>query len=211
MQINIPNIIQAVGDARELVIDVKAIYKNLFGFTPYRIGELGSGVQTNDAVVTPFTKKTVTKWGSNLYGLQDLIGREVFCPLVITCGGVDYNFPYAVVGLRAPVIYKETPMVERGGSVIEEVALAAIRFQVKGFVIGAYGQFPDEEIDALATLRESKEPKYLKSPLTDRFLKKGDRVVMLDLIMPEKQGVEGVKAFSFELIEDSILDLYTII
>jgi hypothetical protein len=216
MEVNIPNIVQTIGDTRELVIDVKTIFKTLYGYAPESIDTTSynaqnGATQQNAANIAQFSKKTVTKWGSNLYGLTDLMGREVFCPMIITSGGVDYNFPHVVVGFKAPVIYKETPMVERGGSVIEEVALGAIRISVKGFLIGAYGQFPDEEIDALANLRSSKSPKYLKCALTDRFLLQGDQVVMLDLNVPEKTGFQGSKAFSFDLLEDSILDLYSVI
>jgi hypothetical protein len=53
-------------------------------------------------------------------------------------------------------------------------------------------------------------PVSLINPLTDLFLKKDDTVIISDLSFPSNKGVEGVKPFSMDVIENSILDLYTI-
>jgi hypothetical protein len=160
MGIDTSIITQVVGDTRELVIDLKAIYQNLFGYTPATIdvaaynAKLGAS-QPNDASIPTFTKKATTVWGSNLYGYGDMLGRPLFCPIVFQYysnrakAQIKLNLPCAVVEVKLKRILKETPMVERGGVVIEEVSLDAVRINIQGFLVGQYGQFPDNELDAL--------------------------------------------------------------
>ena len=194
-----------------LIFDVAQVLNDLYGYKPANIPGLPTAsTDANSFSIEPATQKRTTLKGSALYGLKDTLGREVFCPIVITARGVDYEFPYAIIGMRSKAIIVETPMVERRGAVIEEIGIDAWRFVVKGFFVDPLNQFPDQELDLLNQLWETREPVRLKCALTDLFLGENDRVVMTQLDIPEKAKVIGVRDFSFELVQDGILDLYNV-
>lgn len=193
------------------IFDIAEIFKALYGYTPPRVGPLPQATFDNPfSESQTYTKKTQTIKGSPLYGLSDEIGREVFCPVSIKAGSKQYDFPYAILGFKSKMIYKETPLIERGGSVIEEIGVGPWQISCKGFLIDPQNQFPDEALDALNQLYKYQQPVNLICALSDLFLTKNDQVVIIDLDVPAKGKVMGVKEFSFTMIEDTILDLTTI-
>ena len=194
------------------VFDIVATFKAIYGYLPAHIPE--AGPQPNN--VNPYNinkaavKKTVTATGSPLYGLADMIGREVFMPITLTANGVNYDFPFSIIGLKNQKSMKETSMIERGGVVIEEISSGAWEISLKGFLIDANDQFPDDQLAALNTLYMTDTPVYLKCALSDIFLGGNDQVVIKNLDIPAKAKVIGVRDFSFNMVQDSILDLYLV-
>ncbi|WAC40586.1 DUF6046 domain-containing protein [Pedobacter sp. SL55] len=194
-----------------VVYDIANIMNTLYGYRPISIGAIPEASDTNEFVVPAGQiKKTTTIKGTPIYGQQDMLGREVFCPLTLSAGGIDYEFPFCVIGVRSRKIIVETPMVERNGAVIEEIACSGYDFSVKGFLIDPNNQFPDEQLNKLKELYETNEPIVMKSALTDLFLEKDDRVVMRNLEIPEKAKVIGVRDYTFELVQDGVFDLYAV-
>lgn len=195
-----------------VIFDVAQIMQTLYGYLPARVPgfpAVPSNANTFNVPVATAQKRTTLK-GSPIYGSKDMIGREVFCPITIQAGGVDYEFPFVVAGLKTKKLLVETPMIERSGSVIEEIGIDAWRISVKGFLIDPLNQFPDDQLDQLNQMFLNREPVRIKSALTDIFLEKNDRVVISTLDIPEKAKVIGVRDFSFELIQDGIFDLTSI-
>ena len=194
-----------------VVFDIAAIFKELYGYTPARVDNMPqSANQVNPFSVKSTSQKAVTVKGSPIYGLSDVLGREVFCPVTIKAGSTNFDFPYMVIGLRNRMILKRTPLVERGGDVIEEIGAGAWELSGKGFLIDPGGQFPDAQLDKLNQLYMYRQPVNIISPLTDIFLAAGDNVVIADLEIPPKPKVIGVRDFAFNVIQDNILDLYKI-
>lgn len=196
----------------ETKIDIAATFQALYGYLPAQVPSFPP--QPNDvnpyAVQSAAAKKTTTATGSPLYGLSDMIGREVFMPVTLTANGIDYDFPFCIVGLKTRKDMKITGMVERGGVVIEEISQGAWDIDLKGFLIDANGQFPDEQLAALNELYTNDRPVYLKCALTDIFMQGNDQVVIANLDIPAKAKVIGVRDFSFTMIQDSILDLFKV-
>ena len=193
------------------VYDIAAITKQLLGYVPPHVDNMPPdfGLENNYHVSGKYVRKQSTLKGSPLYGI-DNIGREVFCPVKIMAGGTTYEFPYMVIGLKSKMILKETPMVERGGSVIEEIGRGAWEISCKGFLINHENEFPDDLLDELNSLYTYGKPISIQCALTDLFLAASDFVVMTDLEIPPKPKVIGVRDFAFTLIQDSILDLYKV-
>jgi len=162
------------------------------------------------SVNNQWSQRKTTLKGSPLYGLSDTIGREVFCPLTIKAGGNEYNFPYAIVGLKSKIQTKETPMIERGGAVIEEIGAGAWEISVKGFLMNPDMQFPDDRLYELNQLYTYRQPINMICALTDLFLDASDQVVITSLDIPPKPKVIGVRDFAMTIVQDSILDLYSV-
>lgn len=195
-----------------IIFDVAQIFQDLYGYKPAKIPGMPASSDTTDPYkIEPATQKRTTLKGSSIYGLKDLIGREVFCPVIIQARGVDYEFPFVVMGMQNKAIIRETPMVERGGSVIEEIGVEAWKITIKGFLIDPLNQFPDEQLDMLNQLWKTREPVRLKCALSDLFLDMDDKVVLTSLVIPEKAKIIGVKDFTMEMVQDGILDLYSIL
>ena len=107
-------------------------------------------------------------------------------PITITANGIDYNFPFSIIGIKNKKILKETPMVERGGVVIEQIALGAWEIDLKGFLIDANDQFPDDQLALLNTLYVNNTPVNFKCAMSDIFMAGNDQVVITELDIPGK-------------------------
>lgn len=209
----IVNVADKVANATDTpaIFDVAQILKTLYDFKPISIPGLPAApANTNEFIIEPKKERKTTLKGSPLYGLQDMIGREVFLPLTIVADGEEYHFPFTVIGIKCRKILIETPMIERSASVIEEIGVDAYRITVKGFLIGDLNEFPDDQLYKLKQMWECKTPVKIKNALVDIFLEGSDQVVISNLDLPEKPKVIGVRDFSFELIQDGILDLYEV-
>lgn len=194
-----------------VIFDVAKIIESLYGYKPATIAGLPLASKSEEFNVSQIYKqKRTTSKGSPIYGMQDLIGREVFLPLTIKASGINYEFPFTIVGLKTKKLLVETPMIERGGSVIEEIGIDAWRISVKGFLVDALNQFPDDQLDKLNQMWRDRNPVTVKCALIDIFLEGNDLVVISNLEIPAKSKVIGVRDFSFELIQYGILNLESI-
>lgn len=149
-------------------------------------------------------KSDVGMYGS-YYG-KDVWGREVFMPL--TLNGIVLPYVWMKVNLKKRIV--ETDMTERRGSVNEIISFENIEIGVKGFAVGAFDTFPEQELEDLRNIFEVANSIECKSVLTDIFLlnKSGtDKVIMRDLEILDNQGIEHVRAFQFTLTSDQILEL----
>lgn len=193
-----------------IIYDIKDIVQKVWGYKPYTLPALpAESIGENPYQVKESFQKKSTFKGSSIYGGQDLIGREVFLPVTIQAGGKNYEFPYSVLTMRRAKIIVETPMVERGGSVKEEIGMEDWKISMKGFLIDPMNQFPDEQLYALDQLFKHKEPVRLKCALSDLFLEENDFVVIKELDIPDKSRVIGVRDFALSMVSDSILTLIT--
>ena len=193
------------------VIDIAATFKAIYGYLPAHVPALPVAQPNDSSIYIPqAVVKTKTANGTDLYGLKDMIGREVFLPITLKSNGIKYDFPFGIIGIKNRMLIKSTPMIERGGEVIEEIGLGAWEFQFKGFLIDANNNFPDDQLAALNTLYTNRTPVELQCALTDIFLPQPHQVVLMSLDIPAKAKVIGVKEFAFEMKQDSILDLYKV-
>ncbi|MBA3899525.1 MAG: hypothetical protein H0X62_04815 [Bacteroidetes bacterium] len=151
-------------------------------------------------------KSTPGKYGS--YYATDAMGRTVFMPL--TLGGLF--LPYTWVNVSGSKNIVETPMTERRGVVREHISMDDYQFNVKGFVIGHDGRYPEKDVEDLRILFERNEALSCKSILTDIFLLSTehggqDKVVIQNFHLHENPGVEHVRAFEFQMVSDQAFEL----
>jgi len=189
-----------------IIYDIADIVEKVYGYKPYSL----SAFPADNNAENPYQVKQIQKRtikGSNVYGGQDLIGREVFLPVTIEAGGKNYEFPYSVLAMRRKKFMVETPMVERSGSVKEDIGLDDWVISMKGFLIDPLNQFPDDQLYELNELFKRREAVRLKCALSDIFLEENDHVVITEFDIPDKSKVIGVKEFVFAMRSDSILTL----
>lgn len=146
------------------------------------------------------------KYGS--YYAQDALGRTVFMP--VTLGGLF--LPYTWISVSASKTIIETPMTEVRGTVKEIIKTDDYIFNLKGFIIGHDGKFPEKDVEDLKTLYERNEAVEIKCILTDIFLltpEQGgqDNVVIRTFDLNENPGVESVRGFEMNLVSDQAFEL----
>ncbi|WP_121812797.1 DUF6046 domain-containing protein [Mucilaginibacter kameinonensis] len=191
------------------VFDIADIFKQLYGYKPAHVpGFPPSPVEGDLANIQPATRKTTNIYGTPLYGQSDMIGREVFSPITIEVDGVDYYFPFAVIGFDRELTVKEVEMSELGGTAKQIVNKKDWVITIKGFLIGDYEQFPDEKLKMLNDVFDFAKPVRLKSAVSDIFLHSNDQVLIYKLSIPEKPKVIGVRDFALQIKSDSIFTLY---
>jgi hypothetical protein len=189
--------------------DIRELFNKVHGYSPAVIAGIPDvSAELALAQIPGNAKKTTNIYGQPLYGQSDLIGREVFCPITIEVDGVNYDFPFAVIGVRRAKTVVKTDMVELSGSVKELIGLRDYEITIKGFLVGDLEQFPDEKMKVLDDVFSFNQAVRLKSAYTDIFLHDNDYVVIEDLQIPEKPKVIGVRDFSMQASSDSIFTLY---
>lgn len=190
-------------------INIAELYKEFFGQKPVIIPGISNDGETDPAAqIQPAYQKNTNLYGEPLYGQSDLLGQEVFCPVTIEVDGVDYFFPHVVVGIDRVKTVISTDMTEIGGSVHEVISNRDFEISIRGFLIGQYEQFPDEDLKRLNDAFTYNNKVRLKSALTDIFLHANDYVLITRMSVPPKPGVVGVRDFSLQLLSDSIFTLY---
>ena len=86
---------------------------------------------------------------------------------------------------------------------------------IRGFIIGAGNEFPENEVTALRTVYEKNVALSIQCPLTDIFLlrpdrKGSDKVVITDLVFPAVTGVKNVRPYELRLVSDEEFNLVNI-
>lgn len=150
------------------------------------------------------TSEPVTgRYGSSPYRKADVNGRYYFLPVEL--GGVE--LPYPLVRMSRRKVLVETPVTERGGAVIEQVSKENWAISIRGFMVNHEGHFPEDLMHELITLEARDEALVLRSVITDLVLTADDRVVVRRVEFPEVKGVENVKPYSIEIVQDSVFTL----
>lgn len=191
------------------VLDIADVFHQIFGYVPAHVAGLPANQQgLPPATVAATTKKTTNLYGEPFYGAADMIGREVFCPITIEVDGKDYVFPFCVIGFRRVKTIVETEMTELNDTVDEIIGNRPWEISIKGFVIGQYDQFPDDELAILDKVFEFNQTCRLKSAVSDIFLHSNDNILIRSLEIPEKPKVIGVRDFQLTAKSSGIFTLY---
>jgi len=196
------------------VINLAELFEQVHGYRPAYVAGLPTDVQGQPKAMVPSTVKKLTNmYGEPLYGQADTIGREVFCPITIQGYDLDgmskdYHFPYSVISFDRTKNVTATEMAGTDNEVDEMISNRSWQIRIKGFLIGQYEQFPDNELRELYELFEYNGTVRLKCALSDIFLHKKDSILLLKLNIPPNPGVIGVRSFSIQAKSSSINTLY---
>ncbi|MGN6568230.1 MAG: DUF6046 domain-containing protein [Flavipsychrobacter sp.] len=155
---------------------------------------------------------TLAKRGTDLID-NDAFGREFFMPVWLGADTTSYvALPYPVVRIECRKTIVDTPLTERNGTVKELINTQDYRITIRGLIISADKQWPEDGIAMLNDLFKMQAPLFIKCALTDIFLltpERGgsDKVVMISISFPESRGAKDIRAYEIELISDEIFSL----
>ena len=201
------------------------IYFDLAGLFEQTFGYKSQAFNPEFASVTGDKSATRTEQGANgspYYGV-DAKGNEYFLPVTLSytpAGGsggqpVSFDLPYPVISINSRKTIVETPLTERRGTVKELINIRDYEITIKGFIVNAANEFPEDVVTQLRSVYEQIVTLSIKCPLTDIFLLRPDRsgsdqVVITELIFPAVTGVKNVRPYELHLLSDEAFSLLTI-
>jgi len=185
-------------------INFNEIFRNAFGYE----------ADTRKPAIAQAPDKTTTSNATGQpYYDEDIFGREFFLPIRLD----DQLIPFGVMGMNWKKTIVETPMPERGGSVIELVSIDSYTFNIKGILINPGSEFPEAGIIDMKRIWLKNQSITLRSVISDLILSGrsnirgedpyGHRVVIKEIKWPAVSGVEHAKPFEMDLVSDLIFDL----
>lgn len=189
-----------------MVFDLNKLYQQTFGTNPnmrFKKETPTDGVPSGDLKFD--LKETDTKKYSQLgtpFYEQikgDVLGRECFLPVTID----KLKLPFCTIRISSKKTIVETALINRKGSIIEQINVENYNIKMRGFVIGENGELPDEAITELKDLYEKNESVVLRNALSDIFLTADDKIVIKSFDLPEVRGVKNVRPFEFDTVSDS--------
>ncbi len=171
----------------------------------------------------PGTRTEQGALGSPYYS-HDGLSKEYYMPVTISyersagnegsagTGTTDWDLPHPVIAINSRKTIVETALTERRGTVKELINVQDYDIVIKGFIINATHEFPEQMVTRLRTIYEQNEPLSIKCPLTDIFLvrpdrKGSDKVVIKELKFPAVTGIKNVRPYELHLVSDEPFNL----
>jgi len=173
----------------------KQVYENTFGYiqVPKILG------------LDPKVQRTSTRYGTDLYK-KDENGRDVFSPVTLKWGGNEVTLPYSTVSVTGSKKIVNTDLINRKGSVNEQISLNDYIFQINGVVVSDQ-ELPEDWLALFAQLFTTKEPIEIVNPVTDFYLADNQNIIITSHNLPSMQGVSNAQAFSFKAKTETNLEL----
>lgn len=148
--------------------------------------------------------------GTPLRARDELLGRHYFMPVYLK-SSLDtkekLELPIATISIKGKKTIVETPLTGRRGSVKELISVDDYEISLHGVIMGADGNYPEDEIRKFAERYELNESMELISGLSDIVLKQDDRIVIKSIDFPEVGRFENMQVISMTAVTDSSIDL----
>ncbi|MBX2904995.1 MAG: hypothetical protein KF744_03095 [Taibaiella sp.] len=210
----------------EVTLSLAALFEQAFG---YKTRAFDPQFQRVDKL-----REQQGKAGAPYYA-KDSLGQEYFMPVSISYpdtsstasppSGVTsdsrsftsqkaWQLPYPVISIETTKTIVKTQLVERRGTVKEQINISDYIITIRGLIIGD-DTFPEKDISTLRDIYERNTAISIQCLLTDIFLLRPDRsgsdqVVITDLKFPATGSSETVRPYELKLISDEIFNLLSI-
>jgi len=209
--------------------DIKKLFEVVFNYRmptyPLLVGErpaIATGMKISAAI--PFLDRSNSDYEINIperreksnlgqpFYDKNLLGMEMFMP--ITLIHKDKNnketkllLQNTVVSMKMKKTIVETPLVNRQGSVKEIISIDDWKIPIKGMIVSADNDYPDDAVKELKDFVEINEAIDIASVLTAIFLSKDEKVVIEDFELSEMKGIQHAQGFTMNLVSDVQFEL----
>lgn len=200
-------------------IDLKAIFKSVWGYAaPPFLYSLQNKVEKSlfgsEATNSGYSfgnladRRVFSITGTDFYSKNNN-GNEVFMPTWLRPPGGDwFLLQNTVMSLANKKTIVETPMVNRRGSVKEEVSIEDWEINVKGIIVSSDYDYPDDQVQSLVSIYEQEMALDIMNVRTDLTIKGDEKVVLKSLTFPELKGMKNIQPFELNMVSDNQFDLY---
>jgi hypothetical protein len=159
--------------------------------------------------------KNETVLGISELGVQyraiNSMGSEVFMPVWLSehdRNATEYLLPNTVMSITSRKNIVTTPLVNRDGSVKEEISLGDWEIQIRGVLIGRYNNYPEAEKQIMVEWYKRRKAFNIQNVRTAICLDKNEKVVITELKFPEIRGFENTQPYEMRLLSDLEFSLY---
>ena len=198
-------------------IDIQRIFRDVWGFSAPPFPEIVAGMlvrdkkasyHANEFELEVHEKMEQSQMGVSYYGINTL-RNEVFMPVWISEADnfLEYLLPNTTMSLTSRKNIVITPLVNRDGTVKEEISIDDWEIRIKGVMIGKYNQYPEEEKQRLVEWYMKKRSLYVQNVRTAICLTGKEQVIMTELAFPELRGFENVQPYELKMISDTAFSL----
>jgi len=138
-------------------------------------------------------------------------GRELFMPIWLSENDRDskeYLLPNTVMSLSNKKEIVTTKLVNRDGSVKEEISLNDWEIDIKGVLVSNDNSYPEKDFTKINEWFKNRIALNIQNARTAICLAGGEKVVITDLRFPEIRGFENTQPYELKLISDIEFSLY---
>lgn len=212
-------------------IDLQRLYNKYFG-KPYLIKNAPPAANEGEgyrlSAEANLEKSLTTAKGSTVK--TEFEGKTVWLPVTFcdldalkeedgtrTFGFDRLLLPYCTIAITGKKTIVRTPLAQRRGTVKEMYSVDDYEIDIKGFVINKERIFPEEEINVLKHIFESRQSIGLDNALSNIFLTDESvfsktntscRIAVTSIDFPETTGESvWIRPFSMKCESDSVFDL----
>lgn len=124
------------------------------------------------------------------YYAKNSLGNLMYMPITLTrVGSSGVVLENTVISMTCEKTIIETPLVNRRGTVKEEISINDWIVDVKGIVIGEK-DYPETEVERLKELFNESQALKINNVLTSIFLDGQEKVVIKSLKIEDNRGME---------------------
>jgi len=136
---------------------------------------------------------------------------EIFMPIWLSemdRDAMQYLLPNTTMSLMSKKNIVTTTLVNRDGTVKEEISLGDWEIDIKGVLVGKDNFYPDEEKQTLVNWYKKKRTFNIQNARTAVCLGENEKIVITELRFPEIRGFENTQPYELKLLSDVEFSLY---
>lgn len=193
-------------------IDLKKIIRDVWGgiypeFLINRVLPNGSSSPSGGYSFIRNTAEDTSARGVPLY-ITTSNGIKAFMPTWLSTsaqGTERFLLQNAVMTITNRKKIVTTELINRGGTVKEEISIGDWELTVKGLIVGK--TYPEKEVQTLIDMYKKHQPLWINNARTSMCMTDGERVVMTDMSLPALSGYENVQPYEVKLLSDVEFEL----
>ncbi len=201
-------------------IDLKKIFGATWGFIGLPFPEMvvkglpvvrkGSFRADEFEFPDPPQLETLSNKGVAYYALSPE-GRRVFMPIWLSTAdnnALMYLLPNTVMSMGVKANIVTTRLVNRHGTVKEEIADDDWEIRIRGVLVGKGNNYPEGEMQQLIEWREKRQAFNIQNVKTAIALNEDEKVVITRLNFPENRGFQNTQPYELEMVSDKEFSLF---
>ena len=202
--------------------DLKDIFQSVWGYNAVPFFFLPADQLGGDDTDLDFGE-TIERRENNLLSVpfyaKNNNGNEVFMPIwLITPTNEWILLQNTVSSFTNKKTIVETPLVNRKGTVKEEISISDWEINIKGLIVSSDFDYPDEQVQQLVELYEIGKALGIQNARTSLLFGENfndnsrngggnEMVVIRSLSFPELKGMKNVQPFEMNLVSDLDFEL----
>ena len=220
----------------QTVIDVQKVFENTWGYIGlpypeilvkrflkgekplppprYYFGQPAAGeYRADDYNFATSTKCTHSAIGVPLRAKDERGYDDVFLPIWLfeadnAPDQAKYLLPLTTLKMTCKKNIVTTPLVNRNGTVKEEISVADWELDINGVMLGLDGEYPDLEVQKLVAWWEDAVALNIQNAKTAICMGNGEKVVATSLSLHECKGFENAQPYELKMSSDVQFSLY---